>query len=75
MFFVLDSISDQYKSQEICDIVVSLYPFLTVYCPDQYETQRMCDKALDDSPEALKLFPDCFVTSKMIKKLYNLYTD
>ena len=26
-FFVFDSIPDQYKIQEICDIVVSLYPF------------------------------------------------
>ena len=27
MFFVFDSIPDQNKTQEICDIVVSLYPF------------------------------------------------
>ena len=26
-FFVFDSIPGQYKIQEICDIVVSLYPF------------------------------------------------
>ena len=26
-FSVFDSIPDQYKTQEICDIAVSLYPF------------------------------------------------
>ena len=42
MFFVFDAVPDQYKTQEICDIVVSLYPFLIVYCPDKYKTQKMC---------------------------------
>ena len=32
-----DSILDQYKIQEICDIVVSLYPFLIVYCSEKYK--------------------------------------
>ena len=36
MFFVFDYIADQYKTKEICCIVVSLYPFLIVYCPDKY---------------------------------------
>ena len=33
---VFNSIPDQYKTQEIYDIVVSLYPLSTVYCPDKY---------------------------------------
>ena len=72
MLFVFDSILDQYKTQEICDIVVSLYPFLIAYCHDKYITQNICDEteAVDDSLAALKLIPDWFVTSKMIKKLY-----
>ena len=57
---------DQYKTQEICDIVVSLYPFLILYCPDKYKTQKMCDEAVDDSLAALKFFLDWFVTSKTI---------
>ena len=73
---LFDFIPDQYKTQEICDLVVSLYPFLKLHCPDQYITQRMCDEAVDDSPAALKLIPDWFVTSKMIKNLYtSLYAD
>ena len=74
--FVFDSIPDQHKTQEICDIVNFLYPFLTVYCPDKYITQIMCDEAADDSIAALKLISDWFVTSKMIKKNYAaLYED
>ena len=49
MFFVFDSISDQYKTEKICAIVVSLYPFLIVYCPDQFKTQRMFEKNVDNS--------------------------
>ena len=49
MFFVFYFIPDQHKTQEICDLVVSLYPFLIVYCPDKYLTQRMCDEAVDES--------------------------
>ena len=74
VFFVFDSIPDQYKTQGICDIVVSLYPFLIAYCPDKYKTQRMCDEAVDDSLAAWKLIPSWFVTSKMIKKFILLCT-
>ena len=74
--FVFDSIPGQYKSQEICDIVVSLYPFLIECCPDKYITQNMCEEFIDDSVAAMKLIPDWLVTSKMIKKLYTaLYVD
>ena len=70
------TIPDLYKTQEICGIVVSLYPFLIIYCPDKYITQRICDEAVDDSLAALKLIPDWLVTSKMKKKLYTaLCTD
>ena len=41
MVFVFDSIPDQYKTQEIYDIVVSLYLFLIVYCPDKYKKSVM----------------------------------
>ena len=76
MFFVFDSIPNQYKTHEMCDRVVSENPFLIVYCPDKYKTQRICDEAVDDSLAALKFIPDWFVTSKMIKKPFTaLYLD
>ena len=38
--FQFDSIPDEYKTLEIYDTVVSLYPFSIVYCPDKYITQK-----------------------------------
>ena len=58
MFFVFDAVPDEYKTQGICDIVVSLYPFLIVYCPDKYKTQKMCDEDVDDCLAALKFILD-----------------
>ena len=63
--FVFDSIPDQNKTQEICDIIVFL-SFLIVYCRDKYKSQRMCDEAADDSLAVLELIHGWFVTSKMI---------
>ena len=57
MFFVFDSIPDQYKTQEKYYIVVSLYPFLIVYCSDKDKTQIMCNEAADDSLAELGLIP------------------
>ena len=75
-FFVFGFIPYQYKTQEVCDIVVSLYPFWSIYCPDKNETQGSFDEAANDILAATKLIPDWFVTSKMIKKLYTaLYAD
>ena len=58
-FFVLfDSIPDQDKNQEICDLAVSFYPFLILYCPDKYITQKVYDEAVDDSLTVLEIIPD-----------------
>ena len=54
MFFVFESIPDQYKTEEICDIVVYLNPFLRVFCSDIYKTQKMCNEAVDDFLASLK---------------------
>ena len=48
MLFVFDSILDQYKTQELCDIFVSKDPSLTVYCADKYKTQRMFDSVVSE---------------------------
>ena len=54
MFFVFESIPDQYKTQEICDMVVYLCPFLIVFCSDIYKTQKMCNEAVDSFLTSLK---------------------
>ena len=66
-FFVFDSILDWYKTQEMCDRVVSEDPFIFVYCPDKYVIQKMSDKAVDYSLATLKLIPDWLISNKMIK--------
>ena len=76
MFFVFNSIPHRYKTQEMCDSVVSEVPFLIAYCLDKYKTQRMCDEAVDDCLAAVKLIHDWFFTIKMIKELFTaLYAD
>ena len=37
-FFVFDSISNQYKAQEMCKTIVSEDPSLIVNCPDKHIT-------------------------------------
>ena len=64
--FVFHSVHDLYKTQEICDRVVSEESFMIIYCPYRYKTQNMCNKAAADCLKALKLIPDWFVTSKML---------
>ena len=61
VFLVFDFIVDQYETQKICDILISLYPFLIVYCPDKYKTQNMCDQAVGDCLAVLQFIPGWFV--------------
>ena len=55
---VLDSVPDQYKTQEMCDKIVSEDPFKLKYCHNRYKTQEMCNKAVDDFLPALKFVSD-----------------
>ena len=76
MSFMINSILDQYKTQEMCDKIISEDPFNLIYFYYRYKTQGMCNKAVDDFLPALKFVPDWFVTSKFIKKLLTaLYAD
>ena len=66
--FLLDSVSDKYNIQEMCDKIVSEDPFKLKHCHDRYETQEMCNNnVVDDFVSTLKFVPDWFVTSKMIR--------
>ena len=68
MFFVINPVSDWYKTKEMCDGVVSKDPFKQKYCLDRYKTQKMCDEAVGYYMSALTFVPDWFVASIMIKK-------
>ena len=64
LFLVFDSISNQYKTQRMCNSIMSNDPFSMRYVLDQYKTQPMCDIAVDDCLAALKFVADWFVTGK-----------
>ena len=64
-FIVFGSIPDWYKTQEMCDRVVSERSFLILYCPDKYKAQRIRDKAAFVSLAALKLISNWFFVRKM----------
>ena len=70
-FLVFIYTSDQYKTQETCNRVISEGPFMVVYCPGRYKSQRKCDEAVEDCLAALEFISDWFVTSRMLEKLDN----
>ena len=47
-------VSNQYKTQEMCDKAVGTCPFLFNSIPDQYKTEEMCDKVVSKDPFMLK---------------------
>ena len=56
-FFLFDSILDQYKAQEIREIVSCFFiSFLIVYFPYKYITQKMCDKAVDEFSSSIETY-------------------
>ena len=69
--FLIRSVPDGYKNQEMCDRVDSEDPLWTVYCAYRYKTQRMCGEAVNDCGAALKFFRDRFILSKMLEKSDN----
>ena len=53
LIILFDSIPDRYKTQEICDKVVSEKHFMLKYCLGRHWIQEMCDKAADACVPAL----------------------
>ena len=72
MFFVFDSIPNQFITQEICNIIVFYILFNSK--TDRYKTQKMCDEAVDDCLAALEFIHDWLATSKIIKNFMLLCT-
>ena len=50
---MFDSVPSQYKTQEVCDKIVSDDPFNLKYCHDWFQTQKICNKVADDFLPAL----------------------
>ena len=43
----LDSVSDCYKNQQMCDKAIDYYPHGLKFVPYCYMTQKMCDKVVN----------------------------
>ena len=67
---VLAHKTQEYKTQEFCDKVVSKELFILKFCCDRNKTQKMCNKAVDAYLSALKFVRDWSVTSNMFE-IYN----
>ena len=72
--FVVNSVHDEYKTQEMCDKAAFEDLFMLHDCLDRYETQEKSDKAVDGYLPVLKLVFDLFVTSKMVKNVIMFYS-
>ena len=53
--FVFDSVSDQYKIQEMCDQVFVEDLSMLKYCLHRYKAQEICDEAADRVWMGMKL--------------------
>ena len=57
-FFVFDSVPDQYKTQEMCDKVVSEDPLMLKYDINRYKVHEMWNKAVDANLLTLRFIPE-----------------
>ena len=56
---IIRYVSDQYKTQQICDKAVLENGGLLKSVLYQYKTQEMCDKAVHNYVHAIKFVPEC----------------
>ena len=54
------TISENLKTQEICNEAVHTEPFSLAYVPDCFKTQEMCNKAVKNKLCTLLFVPDHF---------------
>ena len=58
-------ISDNFKTQEVCDKEVEKDQWSLVEVPDHFKTQEMCNKAVEKDPCSLSEVPDHFETDNL----------
>ena len=73
MSFVLMFVSDQYKSQEISNIIILEIGGLLKLVPDYNKNWKICDKAVDDYFHVLESVHDCYKNQKMYDETVNIY--
>ena len=70
-FFVFVSVTDPYKTQEICDEAVGNYAHELEFLPAQYKTQKMCDEVVHDYSSIIQFVSECYKTKEMCNKAVN----
>ena len=58
-------ISDNFKTQEVCDKEVEKDQWSLVEVTDHFKTQEMCNKAVEKDPCSLSEVPDHFKTDNL----------
>ena len=58
--YLLRYVLDQYKTQKMCDKVISENVGTLKYVPYCYKNQEMCNKAIDNYPRVLKFVPEWY---------------
>ena len=64
----MESISNQYKTQELCKKAVERTLYVLYIVPDGYKTKKMCEIAALEIPETLKYCPGMYKTQKMCNR-------
>ena len=59
-------ISDELKTQKMCEKSVVFNPYVLEFVSDRFKTKRMCECAVEDEPGALEFVPDHFKTQKNV---------
>ena len=68
--FVIRSIPDWYKTQEMCDKVILENEGTFMFVSECYKNQKMCNKAIDNYADALEFISEWYKSNKIsaIKK-------
>ena len=66
---LLNSVSDSYKNQEMCNKAFNNPPFV----PECYRMQKICHKAVNAYPSTIKRVPECFITKEVCDKAINKF--
>ena len=71
--FVVRSVSDQYKIQQMCDKAILENGETLESVPDCNKNQELCNKVVNNYPHALKCIPNCYITKKMCNKAFSTH--
>ena len=55
---MLEFLSNQYKTEKICDKAVNYYPSTILFLPECYKTQEMCDEVVYTCSFVFNSVPD-----------------